>query len=61
MLSVAYPLLTRPREAAVALQRLRTGGRQVVQVQHVQVNEGGQAVVAGTVATGGRRRGRKSK
>jgi hypothetical protein len=31
------------------LQRLRSGGRQVVTVQHVQVNEGGQALVAGQV------------
>jgi len=31
------------------LERLRNGGRQVVVVQHVNVNDGGQAVVAGTV------------
>jgi hypothetical protein len=51
------------QDAALTLQRLRTGGRQVVQVQHVQVNSGGQAVVAGKMTTGhrGHRRGRKSK
>lgn len=31
------------------LQRIRSGGRQVVVVQHVQVSEGGQAVIAGGV------------
>ena len=31
------------------LQKLRSGGRQVVIVQHVQVSEGGQAVIAGGV------------
>lgn len=37
----------------LTLERLRSGGQQVVTVQHVQVNEGGQAVVAGTVSGGG--------
>jgi hypothetical protein len=36
------------------LQRIRSGGRQVVTVQHVHVGEGGQAVVAGKI---GSRRG----
>ena len=34
-----------------ALRKYRTGGEQKVTVQHVTVNEGGQAVV-GNVATG---------
>jgi hypothetical protein len=38
----------------LALQRVRSGGRQVVTVQHVHVGEGGQAVVAGKI---GSRRG----
>jgi hypothetical protein len=33
------------------LQKIRSGGRQVVIVQHVQVSEGGQAVIAGGVQT----------
>jgi hypothetical protein len=37
---------------AEALAKLRRGGEQVV--KHVHVNEGGQAVIAGTVNTGGR-------
>lgn len=36
-----------------ALGRMRRGGEQVV--KHVHVNEGGQAVIAGTVHTGGAR------
>ena len=35
------------------LQRLRFGGRQVVTVQHVNVEAGGQAIVAHGVSTGG--------
>jgi hypothetical protein len=49
------------QDAALTMQRLRIGGKQVVTVQHVQVNSGGQAVVAGKMAAGGRRRGRKAK
>jgi hypothetical protein len=37
------------QEGLLALGRMRTGGRQVVTVQHVQVSEGGQAIVAGAV------------
>jgi hypothetical protein len=51
------------------MQRLRSGGTQRVIVQHVTVSEGGQAVVAGQLETGGpaprgrsrRRGGRTSK
>ena len=39
------------QEGMLTLGRMRTGGRQVVTVQHVQVSEGGQAIVAGTVST----------
>jgi hypothetical protein len=38
------------QEALLTLQKLRTGGKQTVVVQHVQVSEGGQAVIAGSVA-----------
>ena len=42
----------------LTLQKMRSGGKQVVQVvhQHVAVSEGGQAVVAGNLEGGGRRR-----
>lgn len=52
-------------DAMLTLQKLRTGGRQVVTVQHVTVNDGGQAVVAQTMragkAGGRKRRGRTGK
>jgi len=38
-----------------ALSRLRRGGKQIV--EHVHINAGGQAVIAGTVNTGGGRDG----
>ena len=37
------------QQGMVTLDRLRSGGKQTIVVQHVQVNEGGQAVVAGKV------------
>jgi hypothetical protein len=40
------------QEGLLTLQKLRTGGKQTVLVQHVQVSEGGQAVIAGSVASG---------
>lgn len=40
------------QEALLTLQKLRTGGKQTVVVQHVQVSEGGQAVITGSVASG---------
>jgi hypothetical protein len=42
----------------LTLQRLKTGGKQTVVVQHVSVSEGGQAVVAGRLEGGRPRRGR---
>ena len=46
------------QEGLQTLQKLRTGGKQTVVVQHVQVKEGGRAFVAGNVQ-GGRGNGRK--
>ena len=40
-------------QGALALDRLRNGGRQTVTVQHVTVTDGGQAVVAGMIKGGG--------
>jgi hypothetical protein len=48
----------------LTLQKLRTGGTQRVIVEHMQqtvVQDGGQAVVAGKVKTGGQGRKRKGK
>ena len=35
------------------LKRLRMGGKQTIQVQHVHVNEGGQAIVGDVKGGGG--------
>jgi hypothetical protein len=40
--------------AALTWQKLRSGGQQLVTVQHVTVKDGGQAVVAGHVKGGGK-------
>jgi tetratricopeptide (TPR) repeat protein len=42
------------QEGLLTLQKLRTGGKQTVVVQHVQVSDGGQAVIAGSMAILGR-------
>ena len=41
------------QEGLLTLQKIRTGGKQTVVVQHVQVSEGGQAVIAGSMASSG--------
>lgn len=41
------------QKGALALHKLRTGGTQTVTVQHVNVNDGGQAVVTGGIKSGG--------
>lgn len=56
LLSMATRLMTVSQGWLSTLARVRQGGRQVVTVQHVQVNDGGQAVVAGNVTPGGRGR-----
>ena len=43
------------QEGLLTLAKLRTGGKQTVVVQHVYVTDGGQAVVAGDLTTGGPR------
>jgi hypothetical protein len=51
------------QSGCLTLQKLKTGGRQhvVVQHQHVNVGSGGQAVVAGRLGPGSRTRRRASK
>ncbi len=41
------------QKGVLALHKLRTGGKQVVTVQHVNVRDGGQAVVTGGINSGG--------
>ncbi len=47
-------LMTTYQQGMLTLQKLKTGGNQVVTVQHVNVGAGGQAVI-GNVQTGGGR------
>ena len=41
------------QEGAMALLKLKAGGKQTVVVQHVHVSDGGQAVIAGQVTKNG--------
>jgi hypothetical protein len=66
MATAASRLMATVTDAALALDRLRYGGRQQVTVRHMTVSHGGQAVIAGTVEggrrrAGGRRRGSPSE
>ena len=56
LLNSAARLMTSFQDGMATLHKIRCGGRQVVTVQHVQVSDGRQAVVAGTIngPTGGR-------
>ncbi len=57
----AFNKLARTFTAQVeALKRYRSAGDQTVRVEHVTVNEGGQAIV-GNVATGGRGSAQKTE
>lgn len=47
------------QKAMLTLNKVRTGGQQVVTVQHVQVGDGGQAIINGNFATGGNNKGGK--
>jgi len=40
------------QKGILALSKVRTGGKQTVTVQHVNVSDGGQAVVTGDIKTG---------
>ena len=46
-------LMTTSQQGALTLQKLKSGGKQHVVVQHVNVESGGQAIVAGAVGPGG--------
>src|SRR5262245_42610242 len=43
------------QSGVLTLHKIRTGGKQVVVVQHVDVSSGGQAVVAGSMNAGVKR------
>ena len=45
------------QDGMLAIQKVRTGGKQIIQHQYVNVSDGGQAVVAANMKTGGENRG----
>lgn len=49
----ATKLLRLHNETVEAINKYRRGGEQRVVVQHVQVNEGGKAIVGGVLNGGG--------
>jgi hypothetical protein len=57
LLNCAARMMKCYQDALLTLNRVRSGGVQRVVVQHVQVNDGGQAVVAGEVKGGGKNDG----
>jgi hypothetical protein len=54
LINASARMMSAYQSGLLTLHRLRTGGKQTVTVQHVNVT-GGQAVVAGQFQTGGRR------
>ena len=56
MANTAARLMEGTARAALTLDRLKNGNRQTVVVQYVTVADGGQAVVAGAMGPGGRRK-----
>lgn len=52
LLAAAARLMATFQSGHATLARIKQGGRQVVTVQHVNVEDGGQAVVAGTLGAG---------
>ena len=56
LVNASARLMMTYQSAMLTLHRIRSGGRQVVTVQHVQVTDGGQAIVAGNVLAGGMRK-----
>ena len=53
LVNASVRLMSVYQQGLQTLQRLRTGGRQEVVVQHIHVTDGGQALVAGHVKPGG--------
>lgn len=58
LVNTAAKLMDTYQRAMLVVNRLHTGGQQTVTVQHVQVTDGGQAVINGSVHTGRQLSGR---
>ena len=54
LMNAAAPVLTVVQQGALSIQRLRTGGAQMITVRQVHVAKGGQAVIGNVSAGGGR-------
>lgn len=52
LLNASARMMKTFQDGILAVQKIRTGGKQTVTVQHVNVSEGGQAVVAGKMGVG---------
>lgn len=52
LLNAASRMMTTFQQSMLTLQKLRTGGQQTVTVQHVNVSDGGQAVIGNVQAAG---------
>ena len=55
LMNTAARLMQVFQNACLTLQKIRSGGRQTVVVQHVQVSDGGQAVIAASMKAGDQR------
>lgn len=54
LINTASKLMDLCQKGLTTIHKIRTGGQQTVTVQHVQVSDGGQAVINGSVDAGGR-------
>ncbi|MCL4678108.1 MAG: hypothetical protein KJ017_05870 [Alphaproteobacteria bacterium] len=54
LLNTSARLMETYQKGLLTINRLKTGGQQTVTVQHVQVSDGGQAVINGSVGARGR-------
>ncbi len=54
LINTASKLMDLCQKGLTTIQKIRTGGQQTVTVQHVQVSDGGQAVINGSVDARGR-------
>ena len=57
----AARLMQSYQQGVLTLAKIRSGGSQIIVVQHVQVNEGGQAVIAGQARGAGHKGGSSGK
>ncbi len=54
LINTASKLMDLCQKGLATIHKVRTGGQQIVTVQYVQVDDGGQAVINGAVDAGGR-------